>query len=170
MAHRAPVILHPYDPEWQQRFLDEKHALATVLPADFVIEHIGSTAVPGLCAKPIIDVMLGAASLEEIERFIPAMEALGYEYLPQNEASIPDRRFLAKPVTRPRHFHLHGVALNGKFWREHLLFRDRLRADAALANEYAELKQRLAQEFGDDRAGYTEAKSDFILRVVRGQS
>lgn len=167
MAHRAPVILVPYTPSWRERFHEERRILAEVLPQHFVIEHIGSTAVVGLAAKPIIDIMIGANSLAEIEQVIPALERLGYEYLPQNEAAIPERRFLAKPIVRPRHFHLHCVVLGGKFWREHLAFRDRLRADPALAQEYEALKLRLAQQFGDDRAGYTDAKSDFILEVVK---
>src|SRR5690606_21202436 len=111
MAHRAPVIIDPYNPEWPSVFRQEQDALRAVLPGHFVIEHIGSTAVPGLAAKPIIDVMVGAHSLPEIDAVISELKGLGYEYLPQNEIDIPQRRFLAKPVVRPRQFHLHCVAM-----------------------------------------------------------
>lgn len=162
MAHRAPVVIAPYDDRWPVRFRDEAEALASVLPAHFVLEHMGSTAVPGMPAKPIIDMLLGADSLADIERVIPVLEQLGYEYVARHEAEIPGRRFFAKPVVRPRHFHLHGVVMGGTIWREQLRFRDLLRADAALAARYAKLKQQLAGVFGDDRAGYTDAKRDFI--------
>ena len=166
MAHRAPLIITSYNPSWPTMFREEQRLLMSVLPEHFEVEHIGSTAVPGLSAKPILDVMIGAPSLPAIDAVIPALEELGYEYLPQNEATIPDRRFLAKPLVRPRHFHVHAVALDGRFWREHLLFRDLLRADAVLASEYDALKRSLAERFGDDRAGYTEAKSSFILSAI----
>ncbi|MBB1473064.1 GrpB family protein [Luteimonas sp. MC1782] len=168
MAHRAPVVIAPYNDQWPVRFHEESEALASVLPRHFVIENIGSTAVPGMPAKPVIDMLLGADSLADIELVIPALARLGYEYIARHEAEIPDRRFLAKPVVRPRHFHLHGVVMGGTIWREQLRFRDLLRSDAALAGRYAALKQHLAGVFGDDRAGYTDAKRDFIHAAVRG--
>lgn len=168
MAHRAPVVIAPYDDQWPVRFHEESKALASVLPRHFVLEHMGSTAVPGMPAKPIIDMLLGAGSLADIERVIPALERLGYEYIARHEAGIPERRFLAKPVVRPRGFHLHGVVMGGTIWNEQLRFRDLLRADAALAARYAGLKRHLARVFGDDRAGYTDAKRDFIHAALRG--
>lgn len=88
----------------------ERAVLASLFPTmAFRIEHIGSTAVPGLGAKLIIDVLVGAPSLVDIEARIPAMEALGYQYMPEHEAVLPQRRFFAKPVTRRRQFHLHAV-------------------------------------------------------------
>lgn len=167
MAHRAPVIIEKYNPGWPSIFRREQDALRAVLPQHFVIEHIGSTAVPGLAAKPIIDMMLGAHSLLEIDAVIPELKELGYEYLPQNEIDFPQRRFLAKPVVRPRHFHLHCVAMDDLFWNERLVFRDLLRADAELASDYAALKMELAKVFGDDRAGYTHAKSNFVRKAVQ---
>lgn len=167
MAHRAPVEIAAYSPQWPQQFAAERAVLAVVFPRSaFQIEHIGSTAVPGLAAKPIVDVLLGAKTLAEIEARIPATQALGYQYMPEHEVVLPQRRFFAKPVHRPRQFHLHAVQLDSLFWVEHLLFRDSLRSDPSLAQEYLLLKLQLAARFGDDREGYTDAKSSFIRSVV----
>lgn len=160
-------MLSAYSPDWRVEFETERAALAQVFPAPhFLIEHIGSTAVPGLGAKPIIDMLLGARSLAEIEAKIPATQALGYQYMPEHETVLPERRFFAKPVIRPRHFHLHAVAANSEFFADHLLFRDTLRADAGVAADYFALKVDLAVCFGDDREGYTEAKSSFIRAAI----
>lgn len=167
MAHRAPVQIVPYSSQWPSLFEAERAALVSVFPTSaFRIEHIGSTAVVGLGAKPIIDVLIGATSLTEIEARIPAAEALGYQYMPEHEAVLPQRRFFAKPVIRPRLFHVHAVATDSRFFAEHLRFRDTLRADPQLAAAYFSLKVELAARFGDDREGYTDAKSSFIQSVV----
>ncbi len=86
--------------------------------------------------------------------------------MPEHEAVLPQRRFFAKPVIRPRLFHVHAVAMDNPFFVEHLRFRDALRADPRLAVEYFSLKVELAARFGDDREGYTDAKSSFIQSVV----
>jgi GrpB-like predicted nucleotidyltransferase (UPF0157 family) len=168
MTHRAPIELAPYSEQWDALFEAERAVLASVFPIPvFRIEHIGSTAVAGLGAKPIIDVLVGGHSLPEIETKIPVMEELGYQYMPEHEAGLPHRRFFAKPVTRPRQFHIHAVAMDSRFFVEHLLFRDALRADPRLAAEYFALKVQLVARFGDDREGYTDAKSFFIQCVIQ---
>ena len=111
--------------------------------------------------------MLGAESLHQIEKWVPILEGIGYEYLPQNEEVMPNRRFFAKPRIRPRHFHLHGVVFGGSFWNEHLAFRDALRSNSVLSDEYSKLKHQLAEKFGDDREGYTNAKNPFISAVLQ---
>jgi GrpB-like predicted nucleotidyltransferase (UPF0157 family) len=167
MAHRAPVKVVPYLSQWPSLFEAERAALVSVFPPSaFRIEHIGSTAVVGLGGKPIIDVLIGANALAEIEARIPAAEALGYQYMPEHEAVLPQRRFFAKPMIRPRLFHVHAVAMDSPFFAERLRFRDALRADSRLAAEYFSLKVKLAARFGDDREGYTDAKSSFIQSVV----
>lgn len=164
----APIAVVAYSAEWPARFAAERDALARVFPPDaFTIEHIGSTAVPGLEAKPIVDILIGAPSLPDIEARIGAMAALGYEYAPEHEAVLPERRFFAKPPSRPRAVHVHAVRADSPFRAEHLRFRDALRADPALAAEYGALKRRLAARHGADREGYTDAKSAFIHAVVR---
>jgi GrpB-like predicted nucleotidyltransferase (UPF0157 family) len=118
MAHRAQLVVAPYSPHWPRDFDAERALLEGSLPrAAIDLEHIGSTAVPGLAAQPIIDMMLGAASLVEIDRWAPWIENLGYEYMPQHETVLPERRFFAKPRTRPRRFHLHAVVFGERFWR-----------------------------------------------------
>ena len=118
-------------------------------------------------AKPIIDVLIGARTLFDIETRIPAIVAIGYQYMPEHESVLPQRRFFAKPVTRPRKFHVHAVAVDDPFFAEHMLFRDALRANPRLAADYFSLKVELANRFGDDRQGYTDAKSSFIRSAIR---
>lgn len=167
MNHRAPVVIESYDPDWPAAFEAERGRLLAVLgdPA-FRIEHVGSTSVPGLGAKPIIDMLLGGPSLEAVEARIPDLCACGYDYIPEHEAVLPQRRYLAWPRTRPRRFHLHGVVRGGDFWVDHLLFRDALRASPDRAAAYLALKHELAGRFQDDRESYTEGKTAFITEVV----
>jgi GrpB-like predicted nucleotidyltransferase (UPF0157 family) len=162
------VVIVPYDPAWAKRFEVERERLRLLLGAAVRIEHVGSTAVPGLGAKPIIDTLVGARSLAEIEARIPDLEAAGYAYVSEHESVLPDRRFFAWPTLPPREVHVHAVELGTPFWREHLCFRDRLRADPELAADYDALKRRLAARHGNDREAYTEAKGPFIRSVIAG--
>ncbi|CAG1011366.1 Dephospho-CoA kinase [Burkholderiales bacterium] len=164
----ARIELAPYAIAWPARFKAEHILLRRAFAgAGVVIEHVGSTAVPGLAAKPIVDILLGAPELALIEARIPALEALGYTYVAKHEAVLPERRFFAKPAARPRSVHLHAVVYGSPFWKNHLAFRDALRAHPALAQEYHRLKLDLAARFGEDRERYTEAKAPFIERVLR---
>ena len=122
--------------------------------------------MPGLGAKPIIDILLGAPTLAEIESHIPAVEALGYFYASAFEALIPERRYFYRPHQRPSEFHLHAVALDSDFFRDHLGFRDALRNDPVIREAYWRLKSELASKFADDREAYTEAKGPFIRSVI----
>ena len=168
MTLPAQIKIASYSPEWPRRFEGERVLLATVFPsATCQIEHVGSTAVPGFGAKPIIDVLVGAATLAEIEMRIPALEVLGYQYVPEHEAEFPQRRIFAKPTVRPSQVHVHAVKIDSRFWAHQLLFRDVLRADPALAAEYCALKIELAGRFGDDREGYADAKGPFIEQAVQ---
>lgn len=133
---------------------------------DFSIEHVGSTAVPGLGAKPIIDIMLGASALPEVEARIGQLASRGYEYVPEREAQLPERRYFVKPRTRPRTFHLHCVVRGSDFWESHLEFRDFLREHPETAAAYLELKQELAARCRTDRVAYTEGKSAFINSIL----
>ena len=171
MTGAAPVTVVPYDPEWPRRFERERALIARALHgSDASIEHIGSTAVPELGAKPIIDILVGVSALSVVESRIPDLEAEGYEYVPKYEAQIPDRRYFRKPIVRPRTHHLHCVVRDGAIWRRHLLFRDYLRAHPEAAAEYLELKQRLASRHRADRTAYTEAKSSFIESLLEKAS
>lgn len=161
-----PIVLVPYDFRWPRTYEEERARLAAVFEGtDAVMEHVGSTAVPGLGGKPIIDVMVGVRSLAPVQARIPALQQIGYQYVPQYEANLPERRYFRKPAHRPRTHHLHCVRLGGALWRRHLAFRDRLRADPERARVYFELKRRLASQLADRRA-YTDGKSPFIESVL----
>lgn len=161
------VVIVPYDRDWPHRFERERNVLRQVFRGtDAVIEHVGSTAVPGLGAKPIIDIMVGVPALQEVEVRIPGLESRGYEYVPKYEAQLPERRYFVKPRSRPRTHHLHCVVRGGEFWCRHLAFRDHLRSHPKSAAEYVELKQRLASRHRTDRVAYTEGKSAFVDSIL----
>jgi len=167
MAERKPrpVIIGDYDPQWPVAFAALRQVIGAALgDLAVAIEHVGSTAVPGLAAKPIIDIMAGVRSLKQAAQFDGALAAVGYVYQPDD--TIPDRRYYNKGPQH-RHRHLHMAELGGEFWQRHLLFRDYLRANPTMADAYATLKRRLAARFGADRIGYTDAKAAFIDAVVR---
>lgn len=131
-----------------------------------MIEHVGSTAVPGLAAKPIIDILLGAPSLAVIEARIEQLAAIGLEYVNKHEHAFPMRRYFVRPADTALCVHLHCVQSDSAFWREHLAFRDLLRAQPDLLAQYQALKLQLAQQFATDRAAYTDAKGPFIRAAL----
>jgi GrpB-like predicted nucleotidyltransferase (UPF0157 family) len=159
-----PVVIEPYDPSWPGRFADLGAALRNALAETALrIDHIGSTAIPGLAAKPIIDIQISVASLERLGAFRVPLEELGYRFHPDN----PDltKRFFREPAGKRRtHVHVRELGC----WSEQLalLFRDYLRTHPEDAKRYAELKYRLAAAYGHDREGYTEAKGPLIWDIV----
>ena len=156
----------PYRTEWPVLFAREAQLLEEIfMGTNAQIEHVGSTAVPGLGAKPIIDIMIGVHSLLDAEYRVSELARIEYEYVPEYEAELPDRRYFRKPFTRPRTHHLHVVALGSEFWKKHLRFRDYLRAHPDIAGEYYELKLQLA-EAARVTGVYTENKSPFVARVL----
>jgi GrpB-like predicted nucleotidyltransferase (UPF0157 family) len=165
---RAPVEVFDYDPRWPKMFDGEKTLILKALGNKAVsIEHIGSTAVPGLGAKPIIDIMVGVRLLSDARRCIRPLERIDYEYVPEYEASIPDRRYFRKGPNEPnKHYHLHMVEYDSEFWKRQLFFRDYLRTHPKAASEYFKLKKQLAVKYHLDREGYTEAKTSFITSIV----
>lgn len=163
------LVVVEYDPRSPALFEEERvRLLATTGTLLAAVEHVGSTAVPGLASKPIIDIMGGVRDLGEVTRYVADLEGIGYEYVPQYEVFIPERRYFRKPRTGQgaRTHHLHIVELTSDFWRRHLLFRDYLRTHPVAAREYADLKRRLAAEYGDDGRGYTDAKGPFIESIL----
>lgn len=159
------VVIVPYDPGWPRRFERERDLLGTVFgESGAAIEHVGSTAVPGLGAKPVIDIMVGLPALTVAEGRLAALEAAGYEYVPRYEDQFPDRRYFRKPRSGPRAYHLHCVVEGSDFWVRQLAFRDYLRAHPDVAAAYYELKCDLAARFG--KADYTDAKGPFIEGVL----
>jgi GrpB-like predicted nucleotidyltransferase (UPF0157 family) len=160
-------LLVAYDPLWPVAFEDEKVRLAKVLgPVAKRIEHYGSTAVPGLCAKPILDIMVGIAPLSEWERCRPALEALGYDYA--EGAGIPEHYIFGRGRDRMERTHLvHVVEYQGESWRGSLAFRDALRRDASLRESYAQEKERAAAAAPGNRAAYNLQKGAFITASIK---
>ena len=163
-----PVIIVPYDPCWADTFKNEANLLQQTIPfSNIIIEHIGSTSVVGLSAKPIIDIMVGFESLNDANTSIPAIESLGYQYIPEYEAVIPDRRYFHKPVSPPRNFHLHCTTIHSNFWKKQIAFRDYLRSHPQACADYQQLKENLAEQHRNDRTAYTDAKTDFIESILK---
>lgn len=166
----------PYDAAWPEVFEAERAliAAALTLPSEH-IEHIGSTAVPGLAAKPIIDMMPGLRSLDDAPALIPKLESVGYSYVPEFERptavdeGMPFRRYFRKDREGVRAFHMHMVEHGSEFWVKHLLFRDYLRAHGEARDAYAALKRELAADYNSRllpesnvNIGYTDRKTAFV--------
>ena len=162
-----PLEISPPSPMWPVTFDIERDRLVRIFGADRVlIEHIGSTAIPDLPAKPIIDILVGAPDIAIIERHIPDLVAEGYRHVVEMDRAQPPRRFLVKPDGHPGYFHLHGAVVDSPSWRDHLLFRDALRRAPAMAEEFGKLKKRILVRYPTDRAKYNDAKSTFIKSVL----
>lgn len=161
-----PIRLVSYDPSWPDRFAEERDALEGVLGGWAVggIHHVGSTAVPGLDAKPIIDILVGVESLEASRACFGPLAGLGYLYAPYR---ADEMHWFCKPHPSRRTHHLHLVPSESSRFRDELAFRDELRSDSQLVSEYSELKHSLAVQFANDREAYTDAKAEFITRVLR---
>jgi GrpB-like predicted nucleotidyltransferase (UPF0157 family) len=158
-----------YDSRWPQRFAEERTLLEEAIGPWVAggIHHVGSTAVPGLEAKPIIDILVAVRDLEKSRECFEPLARLDYRYA----TYLPEEmHWFCKPHPNRRTHHLHLVPADSKHYAAELAFRDALRGNPNLADEYAALKHELARRFADDREAYTEAKADFICRVLRGSS
>jgi len=159
------VELHPYDPDWPRAFTRERDRLVPLFPEPpQLIGHMGSTAIPGLAAKPVIDIIV-LVDLGEVHDSIPALETAGYRY--RADVASPHRAFLARrhpqDGRRTHHLHIHD---DSDEVRRHLLFRDHLRANPAARDAYLEHKQQLARQYRDDRDAYARLKTAFIDDVI----
>ena len=168
---KEEVAVVPYDVCWPKLFEEERAHLRSCLPHELIrhIEHFGSTAVPGLAAKPIIDMLIEVSDLEATRlRIAPLLEAQGYDYFWRPSWGDNQPPFYAWFIKRDRNgnrtHHLHMVERHFEHW-ERLLFRDYLIAHPNIAQEYGDLKLKLAQTLHHDRVAYTQAKTDFVVRV-----
>lgn len=163
-----PVEIVNYDPSWPGMFAEEAARIAGALGGQLLgIEHIGSTAVEGLAAKPVIDIQVGVRSLQAAPAIVEAMVGLGYTYAPEFEAELPNRRYFRRTSGGHRTHQVHLVErTDTEWWDRHVAFRDWLRTHPADAAAYGALKVQLAKALRDDRLAYTDAKSAFIRRVV----
>ncbi len=161
------VRLVPYDPAWPAAYEREAARLRQGLGARaLAIAHIGSTAVPGLPAKPLLDVMVAISSLGSTSELANVLAAMGYVFHPRD--TIPDRHFFIAGDGDLRRVNLSLVELDAAYWRNHLAFRDALRTQPETAANYARLKAELAALFPDNRLAYTDAKGAFVARVLAG--
>lgn len=161
---RGKVALYRYHKSWHEIFMHEKRALQKILGRGAHIEHVGSTAVVGMTAKPIIDMAVGLAKRQDIRRFHAALEAQDYHFVRANRA--PAELFYAKGPGQKRLVYLHVVDYPGIHWDEMIAFRDALRRQAALAKEYQNLKIQLAQKYPHNRKQYSAKKKPFILKIL----
>lgn len=160
-----PVHIIAYDPAWPRRFDEERSTLLQVLSPWLAgpIEHVGSTAVPGLAAKPVVDIMAAVESLEASRPAITLLSNHKYCYAPYRPHEV---HWFCKPSPSHRTHHLHLVPFKSQLWIERLAFRDYLRTHEQVAMEYEMLKRGLAERHQFDREAYTDAKGSFIQRIV----
>lgn len=163
------VELSEYDPEWPSMFELEKKFLMDVIDKWLcgTVEHIGSTSVPGMVAKPVVDIMFGVGSLEESKSAIDLLVRSGYEYFPYKEDVM---HWFCKPSDAFRTHHLHLVPYQSQLWNERIKFRNLLLSNQKIAKQYSDLKQELAARYRGEREVYTQKKGPFIQRVLENES
>lgn len=166
------VEIVPPDPDWLPRGERESELLESSLARWLVgrVEHVGSTAVPGLAAKPILDFLAQVTDLDRAPEVAAALAGAGWHFVPVELDQRPWERFFVRVVDDRRVAHLHLLDVDAPRWHDVLAFRDALRADPALVRSYAALKADLAARHGDDREAYTRAKADFVRAILAGLS
>lgn len=167
-AIHETVEIVPYDSSWPEKFEAERTRLLALFPEDFLqIEHVGSTAVAGLSAKPIIDIMAAVKSIETADALLDPLCAKGYATSSEFNATLKDKRWLMRHAEGRRTHHLHLVLMSGVDWLNKQRFRDILRADPQRAAEYEALKKSLCAAMGRDREAYTDAKTSFVEETLK---
>lgn len=159
------IKIDEYSEDWPAVFEGEKKIIQNTI-GNVEIRHIGSTSVPGLSAKPVIDMMGKVESLEDVKNFIEPLEKIGYVYIPELELQIPDRKFFQKRVGDVPKYHLSFAEPASRYWKEHILFRDYLRAHPEAVKEYENLKKQLAGKFVSDFDAYNAGKTEFIKSIL----
>jgi len=160
------VKVAEYDGNWQEIFVKERSELRNILGDKAIdIQHIGSTSVPGSCAKPIIDILIGMNSMKIADECIKPLIEFGYEFKGGN--GIPGGYFFTKSIGEIRTHHLHIITHNSQSRVDHIIFRDFLIKNPEYQKKYCDLKKKLAIKFKNYREAYTDAKSDFIEKVVQ---
>jgi GrpB-like predicted nucleotidyltransferase (UPF0157 family) len=168
MRRGVEITLAPYNPLWADEFERVRAELVAALPAWIIsIDHVGSTSVPGLDAKPIIDISVAVPDLQASLVLVPTLDRLGFLY--RGDDDLPDRHYFPRTVAGLRRHHLSLAEPDSWHRRNSLTFRDALRRDADLARRYGELKRRLAASAGTNRLDYLNGKTDFILQVLKAE-
>ena len=160
---RGGVRLVPHDPEWARIYEGERARIEAAIGVHVLdIQHVGSTSIPGIAAKPIVDIAIGVESYEGARVCIAPLEALGYTY--HGEHGIPGRHYFTRGDPTLYHVHMHEVT--SRAWGNLVLFRDYILAHPKEAQAYLELKQRMAERHRRDRRAYTDGKAAFIERIL----
>lgn len=164
MSH--PVVIVNYDPDWPTIYDEEKREILKVIGhMVWSIEHVGSTSVPGLGAKPIIDIIVGVDDEKAADECVRILADIGYDDItPQSEN--PEWYYCIGKRLDNIYYHLHLVKDRSAFWENHILFRDYLRGEPDMIKEYYELKKSLAEKFRHERLEYNLAKTEFITSIV----
>lgn len=164
----APVEIVAYDPTWPDRFAEQQVELSALLGPWLVgtVEHVGSTAVPGLPAKPVVDMLAPVRSLADARQAVGPLEGAGWLSWPDDPCRHWRLWFL-RPRPETRTHHLHVIEHGHPQAEAMLLFRDALRSDAELRDDYSQLKGRLARQHRHNRNAYTNAKGEFIVHALR---
>ena len=159
-----PIRVVEYEADWARRYEHWRGLIAKTLKTKALrIEHVGSTSVPGLAAKPIVDVQVSVADIADEEAYVPELEGLGVQLRSRDDL----HRFFRPFADQPRHVHVHVCPAGSAWEREHLLFRDYLRATPAAQEVYAAAKREAARVWMDDGWAYTDAKADVILDILQ---
>ncbi|KAB2348289.1 GrpB family protein [Actinomadura rudentiformis] len=163
---KGSVRVMESQPGWSEVYEQLASALRPALGVlAIAVEHVGSTSVPGLPAKPIVDIAVGLAAGAQLVDVVDAVTALGYEFRGDKGEEI-GRLFVLEPRPHYRVAHVHAVRHGGLQWREYLAFRDRLGSDSAAHRAYAQLKRQLAVKYADDRQAYTAAKTSLVRELL----
>ena len=158
------VRLVEYDVQWPELFIAEEQRIRDRCGTlTLGLEHIGGTSIPGMCAKPILDIAAGRPPEASIQDYVDALRQAGYEH--RGERGVAGREYFRRGA--PRAFHIHLVEHGGSLWRDYLAFRDYLRGHVDAAREFADVKRALAARFSRDREAYMTAKSSHVLEILR---
>jgi len=160
------VGLLAYNPAWEKLYKEEEKLIIPIVEKYGVyVEHIGSTAIPGSKAKPIIDIAIGVRNLKDAERFVKPLKQFGYEC--KHDASIEKRYFFTKGNKTHTTHHLHVIKFNSRLWNDQIIFRDYLRKHKDVVKKYSELKEELAGKYKNDRKKYVAGKDKFIKSAIK---
>lgn len=165
---KEKIKLVEYDPSWPEKFQREKQKIMEAIGQHVLaIEHVGSTAIPFIVAKPVIDIQIGVKTLRDAVPCIPKLEKLGYEYLSSIESLIPNRRLFSKRSGGKKEFYIHMWQYQAEEWEEFLLFRDYLREHKETAKEYEFVKKHMAKRFPEEEVAYSIGKEGFIQVIIQ---
>ncbi len=162
---RGSVKLSPYNPKWAKEFEKERERILVKLESTYAVDvqHIGSTSVPGLTAKPLIDMSLGVRRFKDVEKLVKPLRELGYIF----DRKFQHQRFFAKGPDSKRTHYLHVMRYDGVKWRNDRAFREYLIEHPKQVHAYSKLKMELAQKYPNDRQKYSDGKDKFIKHILK---